>query len=65
MALVDHDAEMQSTDPDVQRLDRIIEDLRGIRTRRCEPKSNENATYLQLSNAVSNLLKARDALAAE
>jgi hypothetical protein len=64
-AVVDHYAEMQPTDPDAQRLDRIIEDLRNIRTRRCEPKSNQNPTYLQLSSAVSNLLKARDTLAAE
>ena len=56
---------MQSTDPDAQRLDRIIEGLRAIRTRRCEQKSNENPTYFQLSSAVSSLLKAKGALAAE
>jgi hypothetical protein len=56
---------MDHPDTDAQRVDRIIEDLRSIRARRCDPKSNENPLYLQLSNAVSNLLKARDRLAAE
>lgn len=56
---------MEQPDPDVQRLERIIDDLRALRTRRCEPKSNQNPRYLQLSNAVSNLLKVRDDLLAE
>lgn len=56
---------MNHSDPDVLLVDRIIEDLRSIRTRRCDPKSNENPTYLQISNAVSNLLKVKDTLSAE
>jgi hypothetical protein len=56
---------MNHSDPDVLLVDRIIEDLRSIRTRRCDPKSNENPTYLQISNAVSSLLKVKDTLSAE
>jgi hypothetical protein len=56
---------VEQPDPDVQRLDRIIDDLRALRTRLCEPKSNQNPRYLQLSSAVSNLLKVRDDLLAE
>jgi hypothetical protein len=56
---------VEQPDTDVQRLDRIVDDLRALRTRRCEPKSNENPRYFQLSSAVSNLLKVRDGLLAE
>jgi hypothetical protein len=56
---------MDHLDRDVQQLDRIIEELQRIRTRRCEPKSNTNPTYLTLSNAVTQVRKARNDLAAE
>ena len=40
---------------DIERLQRMIEDLRHLRNS-CEPKSNQNPRYLRYSNAVSNLL---------
>jgi hypothetical protein len=40
---------------DIERLQRMIEDLRRLRNR-CEPKSNQNPRYLRYSNAVSALL---------
>ncbi len=50
---------------DADRLERIIEELRGLRTRTCEPKTNENPRYLRLSNAVSALLWVADELRRE
>lgn len=40
---------------DVTLLERMIEDLRALRTRTCEPRTNTNPRYLRLSNAVSAL----------
>ena len=45
---------------DIVRLQAMIEDVRRIRTRNCEPKANTNPRYLALSNVVSNLTKAID-----
>lgn len=45
---------------DVERLDRMVEELRSIRDRTCDPKSNVNPRYLRLSNAVSALLWVAD-----
>jgi hypothetical protein len=41
---------------EAERIERIIEELRVLRTRTCGPKSNENPRCLRLSNAVSALL---------
>jgi hypothetical protein len=43
---------------DVERLARMVDEVRAIRTRTCEPKSNTNPRYLALSSVVSNLNKA-------
>ncbi|MGW0231575.1 hypothetical protein ACWDWO_24990 [Actinopolymorpha singaporensis] len=40
---------------DVERLQRMVSDLRTMRNQ-CEPKTNTNPRYLHYSNAVSNLL---------
>jgi hypothetical protein len=45
---------------DVAAVERMAEEVRRIRTRTCEPKSNQNPRYLALSNVVSNLMKAID-----
>jgi len=43
---------------DIARLEAIVEEVRRIRTRTCEPKANSNPRYLALSNVVTNLTKA-------
>jgi hypothetical protein len=40
---------------DIERLQRMIDDLRRLRNS-CEPKSNQNPRYLRYSNAISSLL---------
>ena len=56
---------MGSYDEAIKEL-RIIQDqIRTIRERTCDPKSNENARYLGLSNAVSGINKAIDNMLAE
>ena len=50
---------------DVARLRRMADEIRAIRSRRCEPKSNENKRYADLSAAVSGLNKAADDIEAE
>jgi hypothetical protein len=50
---------------DIAELDMMIEKVRQIRTRTCEPKSNSNPRYLALSNVVSNLQKAADDMRTE
>jgi hypothetical protein len=49
---------MPDFEADVERPRQMIEEVRRIRTRTCEPKSNQNPRYLALSNAVTNLSKA-------
>lgn len=49
---------MSSYDYAIVELRSIQERLRAIRDRTCDPKSNENARYLGLSNAVSGINKA-------
>ncbi len=49
---------MAGFEADVESLRQMIEEVRRIRTRTCEPKSNQNPRYLALSNAVTNLSKA-------
>ena len=51
---------MESLNADIERLTRMIEEVRAIRTRTCEPKSNTNPRYLALSNVVTNLKTAVD-----
>jgi hypothetical protein len=48
----------QKYDKDIDTLKRMIEDIRSIRDRTCEPKSNENPRYHALSLAISGLSKA-------
>lgn len=43
----------------------MVEEIRSIRTRTCDPKRNENPRYLRLSNAVSALLWVADDLRRE
>ena len=43
---------------DIAELERIVDRVRSIRSRNCEPKANTNARYLALSNAVTNLNRA-------
>ena len=48
---------------DIARLEAIVEDVRRIRTRTCEPKANSNPRYLALSKVVTNLTKAIEDIA--
>ena len=41
-------------DPDIARLRRMIEEIRQIPARTCDPKSNQNPRYHTLSSAVSS-----------
>jgi hypothetical protein len=43
---------------DIVKLERFAEEVRRIRTRTCEPKTNTNPRYLALSNVVTNIRKA-------
>ena len=47
-------------DPDAARLRQIADELRTIRNRTCEPKSNQNPRYHRLSTAVSSVEFAAD-----
>jgi hypothetical protein len=51
-------------DQDIARLRRMIEEIRQIRERTCDPKSNQNPRYHALSSAVSSLDKAAKDMAA-
>lgn len=53
---------MGAHDADLAAIERMIEDIRRIRERTCDPKSNKNPRYLALSSAVSGLRKAADHL---
>ena len=44
---------------DADRLDELVQELRALRNRTCEPKTNANHRYSRLSNAVSALLWVR------
>ncbi len=50
---------------DADRLDKLVQELRALRNRTCEPKTNANQRYLRLSNAVSALLWVADDLRGE
>jgi len=56
---------MSPYDDAIGELRLMQERLRTIRERTCDPKSNENARYLGLSNAVSGINKAIDNMLAE
>lgn len=50
---------------DINRLTRIVEELRAMRNRLCESKNNGNQRYHSFSGAISFLRKAADDLRAE
>ena len=56
---------MTSYESDTARLAQIADDIRAIRSRRCEPKANTNPRYLALSNAISGVEKAAADMRAE
>lgn len=47
-------------DRDVARIEAMVEDVRAIRVRTCEPKNQSNPRYHALSTAVSGLVKAAE-----
>lgn len=50
---------------DAEHLERMIEDLRRMRYRLCEPRNRDNPRYHAFSRAISALLKVTDDLRAE
>jgi hypothetical protein len=56
---------MSDYQSDVSSLECMIDDVRRIRDRTCEPKSNSNPRYHALSSAVSQLNRAIDDMRAE
>jgi hypothetical protein len=50
---------------EINRLDHMIEDLRAMRDRTCEPKNNRNVRYHALSSAISQMSRAADNMRAE
>jgi len=59
------DQAMSEYEDDIGRLKHMIEDVRRIRERTCEPKSNANPRYHALSAAVHQLNRAIDDMRAE
>ena len=53
-------ASMPSYDIEITHIEAMVEDIRAIRNRTCEPKDRSNPRYHALSMAVSGLLKAAD-----
>lgn len=51
---------MPSFDNEITRIEAMVEDIRAIRNRTCEPKDRSNPRYHALSMAVSGLMKAAD-----
>ena len=51
---------MPPYDTEIARIEAMVEDIRVIRDRTCEPKERSNPRYHALSLAVSGLLKAAD-----
>jgi hypothetical protein len=49
---------MITQDREINRLDNMIEDLRAMRDRTCEPKNNRNVRYHALSSAISQITRA-------
>ena len=56
---------MSTYDRDIARIEAMVEDIRAIRARTCEPKNQSNPRYHALSMAVSGLMKAADDMRAE
>lgn len=56
---------MPGYDTDIASLERMIEDVRQIRERTCEPKTNSNPRYHALSSAVSQLNRAIEDMRAD
>ena len=56
---------MSTYDRDIARIDAMVEDIRAIRARTCEPKHQSNPRYHALSMAVSGLKKAADDMRTE
>lgn len=56
---------MSGFDAEIDRLEAMIEDIRRIRTKTCEPKANWNPRYLGLSTAVAGINKAIDDMKSE
>ena len=53
---------MTDYDTELNRLQSMIDELRDIRDRTCEPKSNQNPRYLGLSSAIAGINKAIDSM---
>jgi hypothetical protein len=51
---------MPTYDKEIARIEAMVEDIRTIRNRTCEPKDRSNPRYHALSMAVSGLMKAAD-----
>jgi hypothetical protein len=51
---------MSTYDRDIARIEVMVEEIRAIRARTCEPKNQSNPRYHALSMAVSGLMKAAD-----
>ncbi len=51
---------MSTYDRDVARIQAMVEDIRAIKARTCEPKNQGNPRYHALSMAVSGLMKAAE-----
>lgn len=65
MSKMDEDQAMSEYKGDIAGLERMIDDVRRIRERTCEPKSKSNPRYHALSMVVSNLNRAIDDMSAE
>ncbi len=53
-------ADMPTYEKEIARIEALVEDVRAIRDRTCEPKNQSNPRYHALSSAVSGLKKAAD-----
>lgn len=53
-------ADMSTYEKEIARIEALVEDVRAIRDRTCEPKNQSNPRYHALSMAVSGLKKAAD-----
>ena len=51
---------MSTDDRDIACIEAMVEGIRAIRARTCEPKNQSNPRYHALSMAVSGLMKAAD-----
>lgn len=62
---MEQDQPVSEDQGDIASLERMVEDVRRIRDRTCEPKSNSNPRYHALAAAVSQLTRAIDDMRAE